>query len=87
MHIDVVMPTAQIMAVQPLSAVLEESQARTHCASCFESIDDQQSGGRGSRCSGCSRIWYCSRKCQKADWREHRPECKAWASNSSGSWR
>ncbi|CBN79949.1 conserved unknown protein [Ectocarpus siliculosus] len=77
------MPTPQIMAVQPLSAVLEESQARTHCARCFESMDNQHSGGRGSRCSACSRICYCSRKCQKADWREHRPECKAWASNSS----
>ncbi|CAM9152032.1 unnamed protein product [Ectocarpus sp. 13 AM-2016] len=72
-----------IMAIQPLSAVLEESRARTHCARCFESMDNQRSGGRGSRCSGCSRICYCSRKCQKADWREHRPECKAWASNSA----
>ncbi|CAN0226504.1 unnamed protein product [Ectocarpus sp. 8 AP-2014] len=71
------------MAVQPLSAVLEESQARTHCARCFESMNNQHSGGRGSRCSACNRICYCSRKCQKADWREHRPECKAWASNSS----
>lgn len=71
----------QIMAVQPLSAVLSEDQARGRCASCFEVI---AGGGGGSRCSGCKRIWYCSRKCQQADWREHRPECKAWTSQESG---
>lgn len=69
------------MAVQPLSAVLSEDQARARCASCFEVISG---GGGGSRCSGCKRIWYCSRKCQQADWGEHRPECKAWTSQESG---
>lgn len=73
----------QIMAVQPLSAVLEEGQARTRCANCFEHVNGQDSSGGGSRCSGCKSIWYCSRTCQKADWREHRAECKAWTSNQT----
>eukprot|EP00903_Cladosiphon_okamuranus_P018822 g17313.t1 len=69
------------MVVQPLSAVLSEDQARVRCASCFEIM---RGGGGGSRCSRCKRLWYCSRKCQQADWGEHRPECKAWTSQASG---
>ncbi|CAN0355033.1 unnamed protein product [Hapterophycus canaliculatus] len=69
-----------IMKVQPLSAVLDEDQARTRCANCFKHVNGQGSNGGGSRCSGCKSIWYCSRACQKADWREHRTECKAWTS-------
>ncbi|CAM9485168.1 unnamed protein product [Pylaiella littoralis] len=79
-------PGDLIMAVEPLSAVLEEDQARAYCAGCFKTIDCQHGGGRGgegSRCSRCKRIWYCSRKCQKWDWREHRQECKAWTSQES----
>eukprot|EP00752_Nemacystus_decipiens_P004295 g3924.t1 len=69
-----------IMVAQPLSAVLSEDQARTRCASCFGIISG---GGGGSRCSRCKRIWYCSRRCQQADWGQHRPECRAWTSQES----
>ncbi|PCH42107.1 hypothetical protein WOLCODRAFT_163525 [Wolfiporia cocos MD-104 SS10] len=27
-------------------------------------------------CSGCKRIWYCSRTCQEADWPAHKRRCK-----------
>ncbi|KAG7097973.1 hypothetical protein E1B28_005283 [Marasmius oreades] len=27
------------------------------------------------RCSGCRQISYCSRECQKLDWRRHKPDC------------
>jgi len=74
----------KIMAVQPLSAVLSEDQARERCAGCFNAIRGQQDGGRGSRCSGCKSIWYCSRRCQKADWGQHRQECKAWTAQDTG---
>ncbi|KAJ6518318.1 hypothetical protein C8R47DRAFT_1312737 [Mycena vitilis] len=30
-----------------------------------------------SRCSGCRRISYCSADCQKFDWKDHKPMCKA----------
>nr|GAT58956.1 predicted protein [Mycena chlorophos] len=32
------------------------------------------------RCSGCLAAYYCSRRCQKADWRtgDHRRECSRW---------
>ena len=29
-----------------------------------------------SACAQCKRSLYCSRACQRADWREHKPECK-----------
>jgi len=28
-------------------------------------------------CSGCRAVWYCSPECQKQDWKDHRPVCKA----------
>ncbi len=30
-------------------------------------------------CSGCGIITYCSRKCQKKDWKEHKKDCKELA--------
>mmetsp|Transcript_16068 Transcript_16068/g.36762 ORF Transcript_16068/g.36762 Transcript_16068/m.36762 type:complete len:486 (+) Transcript_16068:98-1555(+) len=30
-----------------------------------------------SRCLGCKKVWYCSRDCQVANWKEHKIECKA----------
>ncbi|KAJ7183518.1 hypothetical protein C8R46DRAFT_1067191 [Mycena filopes] len=45
------------------------------CYKCFKEEDI-----RLSRCSGCRRISYCSPECQKADWRNHKPICKALSS-------
>ena len=28
-----------------------------------------------SRCSACNAVWYCSRDCQKRDWRHHKRGC------------
>ncbi|KAH0829195.1 hypothetical protein J3R83DRAFT_2743 [Lanmaoa asiatica] len=27
------------------------------------------------RCSGCKRVWYCSKVCQRADWKMHKKDC------------
>lgn len=32
--------------------------------------------GKLKKCSGCSYILYCSAKCQKSDWKKHKPYCK-----------
>ncbi|CAN0478200.1 unnamed protein product, partial [Ectocarpus sp. 8 AP-2014] len=29
------------------------------------------------RCSQCHAVGYCSRECQKADWKKHRKACSA----------
>lgn len=29
-------------------------------------------------CSGCKLFYYCSSQCQKADWKKHKLECKAY---------
>ncbi|KAI0798244.1 hypothetical protein C8Q75DRAFT_741096 [Abortiporus biennis] len=32
-----------------------------------------------SRCSGCKHIWYCSRECQRANWKMHKDSCREMA--------
>jgi hypothetical protein len=29
------------------------------------------------QCSGCKKVKYCSRKCQREDWKTHKPHCRA----------
>ncbi|KAI1782264.1 hypothetical protein LXA43DRAFT_1148444 [Ganoderma leucocontextum] len=41
---------------------------RTHCSGCFK--DNAK-----FRCTGCQAMMYCSRECQKAAWRTHKPLC------------
>ena len=31
---------------------------------------------QGKACSACNCRVYCSRECQKKDWKQHKPECK-----------
>jgi hypothetical protein len=35
------------------------------------------------RCTQCSKQWYCSRDCQRADWSAHKPGCKAAAAGGA----
>jgi hypothetical protein len=41
--------------------------------------------GAGSRCSGCKAWYYCSRECQVAAWRLHKPVCKRLQAAAAGS--
>jgi hypothetical protein len=36
-----------------------------------------------SVCSRCQAVWYCSRDCQRADWKAHKPACAAAAAGAS----
>lgn len=42
------------------------------CASCHKSESNEMSL---LRCGRCKRQRYCSRECQRADWREHKSDC------------
>ncbi|KAI1782823.1 hypothetical protein LXA43DRAFT_1068247 [Ganoderma leucocontextum] len=42
--------------------------SRTCCHSCFKTNSK-------FRCTGCQAVVYCSRECQKAAWRTHKPAC------------
>ena len=38
------------------------------CPVCSKNADN--------RCTACRKIFYCSRECQKKDWKTHKLECK-----------
>lgn len=42
------------------------------CNSCGTAAGPKQ---KLSVCSRCKRAWYCSAKCQKNDWKTHKPSC------------
>ncbi|KAF8992050.1 hypothetical protein BDQ17DRAFT_1370030 [Cyathus striatus] len=37
------------------------------------------------KCSGCRQIKYCSKECQKADWKRHKRECRSIQERASTS--
>jgi hypothetical protein len=32
--------------------------------------------GKHSRCSGCGKVYYCGKACQRSDWRGHKVVCR-----------
>lgn len=40
------------------------------CQKCHADLHDN-----ANRCSSCKRVSYCNRECQKADWKDHKPQC------------
>ncbi|KDQ54528.1 hypothetical protein JAAARDRAFT_135381 [Jaapia argillacea MUCL 33604] len=70
-------PHVTRIAVSPLFAVSYLETVARHpdahkCCVCR---------GRGKpkmhMCSSCKKVRYCSRECQKKDWNDHKPRCKA----------
>ena len=52
----------------------KEDKTRLHrCLKCRKSARDI--GGPLSKCGRCKEVSYCSRKCQKADWKNHQIFC------------
>ena len=53
-------------------ALNEEEKALEKCAQCGKGGSEEDPL---MRCTGCFSIAFCSRKCQVAKWKEHKPKC------------
>ncbi|KAJ7354196.1 hypothetical protein DFH08DRAFT_854386 [Mycena albidolilacea] len=63
------------MEMGPLQAMIGLA-----CRKCYKEEDVEL-----SRCGGCRRISYCGMECQNADWKRHKPICKALTSLEKNS--
>eukprot|EP00798_Chlamydomonas_sp_ICE-L_P010090 gene10090-7985_t len=74
---DCLVAGCQVDSVNPQSrygrAVWEDTAARSGtCFACKKDIGRESA----KKCSGCKRVTYCSKECQKEDWKGHKPGCK-----------
>ncbi|KAK9823562.1 hypothetical protein WJX72_003801 [[Myrmecia] bisecta] len=53
-----------------------QEESRVFCQNCYEG---EKPGEQFARCSQCKTTFYCSRECQKADWRDHKKRCQEFA--------
>jgi hypothetical protein len=53
-----------------------------HCAGCGAKESAEK---RLKKCTACALVRYCSRDCQKADWRFHKALCKAKTAGATGN--
>ena len=44
----------------------------------FGCRNKKKTNTRHEKCGKCSKVKYCSRECQIADWPRHKPTCRAW---------
>ena len=44
----------------------------------FDCRNKETANARHNKCGKCSKVKYCSRECQIADWPRHKPTCSAW---------
>lgn len=51
------------------------------CAKC--GVTQKKGGGSLLRCAKCKKAWYCSRKCQAADYPRHKGACKQEGAKST----
>ena len=47
------------------------------CMNCKQGADKER-GIKLSKCSVCKIVSYCSKECQKADWKNHKKACKLY---------
>jgi len=55
------------------------------CSNITGPSDLQLVSGRSCLCGGCRTARYCSRACQKAAWKQHKPACSALAAASAAA--
>ena len=47
-----------------------QSQSHEECANCKKAQPNLK------KCSACGKVQYCGKECQRAHWKEHKPNCK-----------
>jgi hypothetical protein len=55
--------------------LIEDRQMREALERCFVCKKGERDGKTPMKCQGCMMIAYCSRECQKVDWKRHRKMC------------
>ena len=82
-------PGDVIVEAMPLIYVLKKKFVTTHCGGCFKALLTSSSPletgvAKLSKCGGCQQIQYCSRECQRFDWRNfHKHECPFYAKHEN----
>jgi hypothetical protein len=61
----------------PVSNNIKSRSQEQPCRVCHKLTD--------FKCSGCSMQYYCSRECQKSDWKRHKQQCNKTVSSTSNS--
>ncbi|CAG8488228.1 4314_t:CDS:10 [Ambispora gerdemannii] len=61
-----------ILEEKPYAAVVDDNNLDKFCSGCFAKP------AKLLRCSACNLLHYCSEKCQKSDWKQHKEECKTF---------
>jgi [histone H3]-lysine4/36 N-trimethyltransferase SMYD len=62
-----------ILRELPVLTLLNPKQWGVRCNGCFSKPSDTKL----LRCSRCRRFWYCTKNCQRKDWKLHKEECTA----------
>lgn len=60
---------------KPARNAAAPAPAPSHCARCGAA--PAATGEAFSECARCESVRYCTRECQVAHWKEHKPRCKA----------
>jgi len=64
---------AELRALGAAAAGGEGATAARLCRRC--SLDERGAGRRFKSCARCGDAYYCSRECQRLDWKAHKPNC------------
>ena len=74
-----VLPQESVVDLDPLIHTNIFSHDTRICAYCVEGTAETV---QLTLCSGCRTVYYCGKACQTADWKRHRPTCRAVAQES-----
>lgn len=68
-----------VLQCAPFAKILNLDHWRSHCQFCLSAGESAEGASvrKLSRCGTCKTVYYCSRECQKSDWKpDHQLECK-----------